>query len=51
MPVPKEAIDIYRKLLELNPPNGAAVNFNLAVAYSLEKAQSRIHRSHYPGAV
>ncbi len=34
---PKEAIDIYRKLLELNPPNGAAVNFNLAVAYSLEK--------------
>ncbi len=34
---PKEAIDVYRKLLELQPPNSAAVNFNLAVAYSLEK--------------
>lgn len=33
----KEAIDVYKKLLELDPPNSAAVNFNLAVAYSLEK--------------
>ncbi|TVM30364.1 tetratricopeptide repeat protein [Oceanidesulfovibrio marinus] len=33
---PLRAIDIYNRLLELDPPNKAAVNFNLAVAYAVE---------------
>ncbi len=32
-----EAIRIYQKLLELSPPNSAAVNYNLAVAQAISK--------------
>lgn len=33
---PLRAIDIYNRLLDIDPPNKAAVNFNLAVAYAVE---------------
>lgn len=32
-----KAIEIYRKVLELAPPNAAAVCYNLAVSFSIEK--------------
>ena len=33
----KAAIPVYERLLGLDPPNRAAVNFNVAVAYAVEK--------------
>ena len=37
---PDEAIRLYNKLLELDPPNKAAVHFNLAVAWDQKRHQA-----------